>query len=353
MQVTLRGNSASTVVSGILLLTHAKRLGHPISVAIEGDPADVAAVNGPALVYSSVLSGCGVGRVKRSNSLVCVPGPAVDPLLVSLEHGGIADWFQLDRAGAGLHPSTRAVVQLCHHQQPEGQNLGRVLRGALSAVGCPAEPTLLDLLFGAPVDPLQRVALAIHAGRAMSQSRPDLFTRYIQSGTSTLPDPLPTPLSWEQFKAARASGELDSILTRLQPGLRDAVVDWLMGLEELDDTDGVIDLICSIAEVGSHLVSLPMAGMLPVLSPEQQAVASHLGYAIGAPGKSVCAMRALVDTFEFLGGAFVEHSAFAVNIAGDDPPVGRKERWEWLCKSAFNAKAEADTLWRKLIDPVQ
>jgi len=91
----------------------------------------------------------------------------MDPLLVSLAHGGLDDWFLVDRAGGGEHPSTEAAVRLCRHPGAEGKNLGRVLRGALGAIGCPAEPALLDMLFGAPVPPLERIALALRAGRTM------------------------------------------------------------------------------------------------------------------------------------------------------------------------------------------
>jgi len=340
-------------MSGILLLTHAKRLGHPIQVCIEGDPDDVAAVMGPALVYSPVLSGCGVGRVAKSNALVCMPGPASDPLHVSLEYGGLSDWFSIDRAGGGLHRSTQAVVRLCRHEDAEGQNLGRVLRGALGAIGCPAEPALLDLLFGAPIDPLERVALSIRAGRSMTGQSGDLFTRFVQSGTTAIPDPLETPLTAAAFHVSKSSGALEATLDRLQPGLRDAVVDWLSGVEQLDEHEDMIGLICSIAEVGSHFVSLPMAGMLPSLTPERESIASHVGQAIGASGGEFCAMRTLTATFQFLGGTFVEQSPYAIEVPGGSPPESRVQRWEWLCRSAFSAKEEADALWRKLIDPVQ
>ena len=353
MQVDLRGSSASAVTTGILLLTHAKRLGHPIKVVIEGQAADAAHVAGPALVYSPVLSGCGVGRVSKRNGLVCMPGPAADPLLVSLENGGLSDWFEVDRSGAGSHPSTSAVVRLCRHTDPQGQNLGRVLRGALGAIGCPAEPALLDMLFGAPIPPLERMAVALRAGREMTGDPGLSFTRLVRSGVADIPDPLPTPLTPSGLRAARESGQLAGVLERLQPGLQEAVLDWLNGVEELDDDNGMAQLVCSIAEVGSHLVSLPMAGMLPKLSPASEMVANHLGPAIGAAVGPGCAMAALIQTFEFLGGGFVEQAPFAVTIAGNPPPAGRAARWTWLCQSAYQAKEGADELWRKLVDPLQ
>ena len=91
MQVSLTGSSASAITVGILLLTHARRLGERVAVSIVGDADDIAAVNGPAVVYSPVLSGCGVGRMSKSNALVCVGGPASDSLAISLEQDGIRD----------------------------------------------------------------------------------------------------------------------------------------------------------------------------------------------------------------------------------------------------------------------
>jgi len=126
-----------------------------------------------------------------------------------------------------------------------------------------------------------------------------------------------------------------------------------VGVEQLDEHDDMVGLICSVAEVGSHLVSLPMAGMLPTLTPERESIASYLGQAIGASGEDVCAMKTLISTFQFLGGEFVDQSPYAVKVLGDAPPKSRLERWSWLCRSAFSAKEEADALWRKLVDPVQ
>ena len=202
MQVALRGSSASTVIVGILLLTRSRRLGERVAVSIVGDQGDAASVRGPALVYSPVLSGCGVGRVPKRNALVCVPGPASDGLALSLVDAGLDEWFVVDRDGTGSNESSQAVISLCRHPEAEGQNLGRVLRNALGAVGCPAEPALLDLLFGAPSDPLHRLAFALRVGREMTGAAGDPFTRFVRSGIDDLPDPLPTPLSTEHLKDA-------------------------------------------------------------------------------------------------------------------------------------------------------
>ena len=353
MQVALRGSSASTVIVAILLLTHARRLGERISVSIVGEARDAASVRGPALVYNAVLSGCGVGKVAKSNALVCVGGQSTRPLVVSLVEGGITDWFELDRSGAGLHPSSKAVVRLCRHPEAEGKNLGRVLRGALTALGCPAEPALLDLLFGAPLDPLERLALALRAGRTMTGSTGDSFNHFIQSGVEDLPDPLPTPLDAEAFSLAMDSGHIQRLLGRIQPGVRDSVEDWLHGLQQLDDRESFDGLLRSVAEVGSFLVSLPMAGMLPSPGAGAASIANHLGRAIGAVDDQDCAMRSLIETFEFLGGNFIPHSPFAVEVPGEPPPEGRMKRWEWLCQSASLAREESERLWERLVDPIQ
>jgi hypothetical protein len=353
VQVVLRGSSASTVIVGILLLTRARRLGERVAVSIVGDPEDVASVQGPALVYSPVLSGCGVGRVAKRNALVCMPGPASEPLALSMEDAGLDEWFEIDRSGAGTHASTRAVISLCRHPEPEGQNLGRVLRNALAAVGCPAETALLDLLFGAPLNPLHRLALSLRVGREMTGQTGDPFTRFVRSGIEDLPDPLPTPLSAEGLREAVNNGHVGRLLRRLQPGIDDEVQDWLEGVERVDALDGFAELVRDIAEVGSHLVALPMAGMLPTLPNHQVVVAEYLGRAIGSVQGQQCAMAALIETYEFLGGVFIEHSPFAVAVPGSPPPSGRMERWQWLCQTAHLAIDETEALWDRLVVSVQ
>ena len=120
MQVTLRGSSASTVVSGILLLTHAKRLRRPIAVAVEGEPADVASVNGPALCtvpFSPVAA-----LVGEAASVVCAPGRRLNFSwrVSSMEAFPIGF---MDRAGTGF--PALAHRGTCHHENPESKP-GRV-----------------------------------------------------------------------------------------------------------------------------------------------------------------------------------------------------------------------------------
>ena len=352
MHVAIRSSSATAVTTGILLLTHAKRLGQPIQVVIDGDANDFASVLGPAMVHSPVLSGCGVGRVPKTNGLVCVPGRHSEPLVVSLERGGLSDWFTVDRDGQGVHPATREFIALCRSTDPELQAFATVLRGALSAMGCPAEPALLDVLFGAPAPPIERLALTIRAGRAMTGGSRDLLTGFIKMESDGYPDPLPTPLTMDGLLSARESGHIAKLLDRVNDDLRASVSDWFDGLAALEDGCPP-NLLCGIAEVGSHLLSLPLSSVMPTLGAERAGLAAHLGRALGAASGEHCAMASLVEMYTFLGGRFVDHSAFAVDLPSDPPPSDRIDRWQWLCQSAFCAKEQSESLWQQLIDPVQ
>jgi len=282
-----------------------------------------------------------------------VPGPAIEPLAISFMQSGLSDWFTVDRAGKGVHPSTKAFVRLCRNPELDALNLGRILRRALAATGCPPEPALLDVLFGAPLPPLERIAVALRAGRAMTGSKGDLFTRYISSGVANLPDALPTPCTFGELKRAEEDGRFERLLDRIEPGIRDAMADWFDGMMGLEEAAAMEPLICGIAEVGSHLVSLPMAGMIPRLGPGRVSIAQNLGQAIGSVAADYCAIGTLIEMFRFLGGSFTPHSPFAISVAGEPAPEGRLERWAWLCRAAESAKEESENIWRRLVDPVQ
>ena len=176
---------------------------------------------------------------------------------------------------------------------------------------------------------------------------------FIQADADSYPDPLPSPLTPEALAQAREAGHLDALLSRLSDGIGEAVVDWLNGIDGLADQADFSRLTCAVAEVGSHLVSVPLTGMLPTLSGPKDGIALNLGRALGAMDGQTCAMKTLIETFRFLGGKFVEHAAFAVDLPGEPPPEGRMERWAWLCRSSYAAKDEAEGLWQRLIDPIQ
>ena len=280
-------------------------------------------------------------------------GHDAGPTFGTIGHESCGAWFVVDRDGSGIHPSTRAFVRLCRNPELNALNMGRVLRRALAATGCPPESALLDVLFGAPLAPLERLAFALRAGRSMMGKTGDLLTRYIASGVQDLPDPLPTPCSSEDLERAFGDGRFQSLLMRIEPGIREAMADWFEGMQSLEDAAAMHPLVCGIAEVGSHLVSLPMAGMLPVLPSSQYAIAEKLGHAIGLVEGEHCAMRSLINMFEFLGGQFVDHSPYAMTVPGTPPPNGRLERWVWLCRAADGAKSASEDIWRRLVDPVQ
>jgi hypothetical protein len=117
--------------------------------------------------------------------------------------------------------------------------------------------------------------------------------------------------------------------------------------------DEFTPLLCSLAEVGSHLITLPRSGMLPPLDAATDAVAVGLGSGLGATRGETNANQALVDMFQFLGGRFVPEAAFPMDVPGEPPPQGRLERWAWLCRSVETAATTAETLWRQVVDPPQ
>ncbi len=352
MDVALRGSSAAAVTAGILLLSRSRRLGQRIEVEVVGDIDDVACVSGPAIVHSPVLAGCGVGRDLGQGALVIVPGPAAEPLATSLESGGSDGWFLLDRAGGGRHPATQGFVSLCRSPEPEARILGRSLRQALNALGCTPEPALLDLLFASPVSPLERLAIGLRAGRAMTGSAGEPLTRILGKQGSEMPDPLPSPCDAAILALAHEDGRFTAILDRLALGVRDGVEDWVAGMASLED-DTYTALLCSLAEVGSHLITLPQSGMLPPLDAAMDAVAVGLGAGLGATRGQSDANRSLVEMFSFLGGRFVPSASYPIDVPGGEPPAGRLERWAWLCNSVSTAETTADTLWRQVVDPPQ
>ncbi len=104
MTVSLQGNSPAALTAGILLLSRARSFGQRLDLEIVGDPLDITAVEGPALVHSAVLASCGIGRAQRS---MC--GPARRPCRSAPRWRGHR--FTIDR-GAGGHPAP-AHSQMC------------------------------------------------------------------------------------------------------------------------------------------------------------------------------------------------------------------------------------------------
>lgn len=354
MSVELKGASARALTAGILLLSRARSFGFRLDVSVVGDPTDIANVVGPTLLYSPVLSSCGVGRGAADGPAVIVPGPASEPLAVCLATDGLGPWFLVDRVGKGQHPATAAFVALCRDPRPAARHAALSLRRALGALGSSDEPAVLDLLFGAPAPPLTRITLALRAGRAMRGTAGTSLTRYLRSDSPDL-DPFEGPLSPELLQQARESGRLDLMIGHLAPQPRIGASEWLEEIDQLSAEDGgrSAPLVAALAELLSHLVTLPAHCMLPALDPAMEAVAGGLGRALGATQGQSDASRRLNEVYRVLGGRFVSEARYPVLLEGEPPPADRLGRWAWFCQAAREAADRADALWRRVMDPVQ
>lgn len=347
MSVILKGSSASALTAGILLLSRARGFGQRLAVEIVGSPEEMTPVEGPAILHSAVLAGCGVGRTLGSGALIIVPGPPTNPLAVSHSKNGTEGWFLIDRSGGGLHPATRQFVSLCRQRSTQGRELGRQMRVALSVLGCSPEPAVLDLLFASPAAPTVRLALALRAGRAMSGRIGTPLTHYLAAGT--LSEPLPESI--EDIAAALTPDRTSALLDRIRLSARDEIEQWVEGIRELGSDHEHLLLV--LAELFSHVTSLPPQGMLAPLPPSMDAVAVGLGAALGATGGARDAMVDLADVFRFLGGRFTSSAQHPILLSDEAPPADRLERWAWFARSARRSADDAEALWRRVVDPVQ
>lgn len=352
MEISLKGTSPAALVAGILLLSRARSFGIPgVRVQIVGDPDTITPVLGPAILHSNVLASCGVGREDGHGPLVIVPGAANLPLLASLSREGLGPWFQLDTQGGGCHPATQAFVRLARDRRPAARTRSRQLRRALATLGIPPEPALLDLLFDAPAPALTRLALALRAGRSMEGDSSQSWQRWGAHCQGTPPDPIDLPggMVLERF----AAGDLEPWLARLSLGARDRVEDWLVGMSELAEADGGRDheLVGALAQVVSQALLLPQGAMLPPPSGAEDLIATGLVRALGATRGEPDANQALLQVFRFLGGRFVEHAAYPVDLGANPEPQDRLSRWKWFVDSVQQAATLADSLWAGLMDP--
>src|SRR5690606_30197650 len=106
-----------------------------------------------------------------SGATVVVPGPPHKPLMVTVHPHGESGWFFVDRSGQGAHPATQAFVRLSRDPRPLARELGKDIRRAMEALGLSTDPAVLDVLFGADVPPLTRLAVGLRTGRAMAGGR--------------------------------------------------------------------------------------------------------------------------------------------------------------------------------------
>jgi len=335
MNVALKGSSPSTMVAGILLLARARSFGQRVRVDIVGDPGDIGVVEGPAILHCAALASCGVGREYGSGALVVVPGPAKAPLAVSLTADGRSDWFYVDRGGEGVHPATQAFVRYRRDPRPAARQQVRAFLKAMDTLGIAPEAAVLDLLFGAPVPPLTRIALALRAGRALSGARGAPITAYL---TGDLVDD-------------EENVSFTATLARLAPALRGEVESFVRDAEELAAADGDRAWVDGLVELASHLALIPPQGMLPPLSPAADAVAFGLGRALGATQGNAQAQAGLLETYRFLGGKFTDAAPWPVELPADLPPVERLGRWAWFASHVSAAADQVDRLWRDLVDP--
>lgn len=333
MNVSLTGSSPAAMAGGILLLARARSFGLRIRVEIVGDPSDIGVVEGPAVLHSAPVASCGVGRDLGTGALVVVPGPGSAPLAASLSTDGRGEWFEVAREGDGVVPATRALMALLRDPSSEARRISRALRQGSTALGVALEPSVLDLLFGAPVSPLTRMAVALRAGRTLSGKRGD---------------PVTAALIGEMDEDA----ELDPMVTlaRLSPQVRD-ILSRLRAYADVLRERGDASLINAIDELLCHFGLLPVLGILPPLDPATDAVAVGLGRALAATEGNSQAQVGLLETYRFLGGKFVDRADWVVEFPASPPPTERLARWRWFCTQVSDAASRVETVWRDLVDP--
>ena len=350
MDVCLRGSSPGATTAGIMLRTRARQLGYSLNVSVIGDPDDIVAIVGPAVAYAPVLASCGVGREAGSGATVVVPGPPGAPVMVTLHPHGVSGWFFVDRSGNGHHPATQAYVRLSRDPRPGARELARSLRKALEKLGCSTDPAVLDVLFGADVPPLTRLAVALRAGRAMAGGRGEPITRYT-TGTATA-DPLSAEFDAATRERLLDGHDMDWILDGLSPTLHDVAQDFAHTARELAQEDGGRDLVLlhHLAVMASELVQLPPRSILPPLGAAEDSVATGLKNALTAEGDGD-ANRQLSQVFRFLGGTYVSETDHAYEVCDAPAPREHIARWEWFCGQVRRGRKQADKLWGDIFDP--
>lgn len=350
MDIALKGSSAGATTAGILLLTRARQLGLPLKVSVVGDEAEAVEVAGPAVLYAPVLASCAVGRQYGYGATVVIPGPPGKPVLVTLQPHGEGGWFRVDRTGKGAHPATRAAIALARDDRAPARELARDLRRAMAGLGMSTDPAVLDVLFGADVPTLTRLAVGLRAGRAMSGGRGEPITRFL-SGTGIDRDPLPLPPP-EDLAAHTSPDALRWILDGLSTVVTDpadAALQYAAQLRGVKDPD-VDLLVYHLAEIASHLVQLPEHSILPPLGAAEDSVAVGLRAALTAEGEGD-ANRELRQTFRFLGGRYIPHADHAYQVTDTTPPDDEIARWSWFGAEVRRGRKQADALWPVIVDP--
>ncbi len=344
MELTLRGSSPCATTAGIMLLTRARQLGDSLTVRIVGDADDLVAVRGPAICYAPVLASCGVGREHGSGATVVVPGNPGEPLIATVTPHGEGGWFEVDRGGTGAHPASMAFSRISADPRPEARQLGRMLRDAMRGLGLSTDAAVLDVLFGAELDPLTRVALGLRTGRAMAGGRGEPITRFL-TGLATR-DPLSAPTHGARDE------DVTWVLDGFTTAVRDPAEQVLRLFCQLAESDGGRDLVLldHLAWLASALVQLPHQSILPPLGAAEDSVATGLAAALAAEGDGD-ANRQLAQTFRFLGGRYVASADHVVDLGAAEAPAGRVARWTWFGTEVRRGRKLADALWPNLVDP--
>ena len=352
MKIVLQGNWPATLTAGILLLSRGRSFGLPITVNIVGDPKDVEEVLGPTVVSCQVLASCSVGRELGDGPVVVVSGGSADPVLVSVNNRSEGGWFFVDSSGNGWHPATKALVRMVRDSRPCARHASTLLLGLFRWAGMPAEPALIDLLFGARADPLTRIGMALQASATMTNSRVH------RSVSERLAGGFETPLVEEGLKGEQIfemwhSGELDPVLEALPAGVATAVADWLASMEQLSSQDGGESgvLVATLGSLIGNVLLLPQGCMLPTLDATHRGLAIGVVKVLGAREKDSDTSRSLLDVFRFLGGRFEPFSPYPFQLPATPAPEGRKERWIWLIDSVEQAAEQMETIWKEVMSP--
>lgn len=350
MNVCLRGSSPAATTAGIMLITRARQLGLPIDVTIVGDPDALTPVPGPAVCYAPVVASCGVGRGVGVGATMVVSGPPSEPLMVSVHPHGESGWFFVDRSGVGHHPATQAFVRLAADSRPEARALGKTLRRAMEVLGLSTDPAVLDVLFGADVPPLSRLAVGLRTGRVFSGGRGEPITRFLSG--HAVGEPLDADTPADRWAAVTQPESLRWLLNGLSTAIRDAAEEVIAAFHALAEEDGGRDIVLLfyLAELASHLMQLPAHSILPPLGAAEDSVATAIRDAMTSEGEGD-ANRQLVKVFRFLGGKFTRDDTHAHEVSAGIPPDDHVGRWRWFCAEVRRGRKQADALWPTLVDP--
>ena len=353
MKAVLEGSSPGATTAAILLMSRARQLGYPLKVDIAGDPDAITPVFGPAVVHAPVLASCGVGRRLGHGGTVVIPGPDDAPLQVSLQTGGDSGWFEIHRAGPGIHPASQAFYRMSRDPRVEVKKLAKQVRVLFESLGVAPHTGLLDILFSAPVPTLTRIAIALRAGRSEHAGTSQPVTQFLSGTCSTAFDITspsePENAGAEHLLSQTAAGNgLD--------GLHDDAIASLMQWAKLNlqvaKDDGFRDgaFVEHMAELVTQLRQLPAHSILPPLDSTLDGVALGIPKALRAVGHED-ANQSLRQMFTFLGGRYVESARQTFSVHEVDAPEAPQKRWQWFCQAALIGRDRADELWPLITDP--